>query len=304
MTAARPEIPAELLALMAEVGPRWREDVPGHVRLMIERFSAVLRGAPKEHAEVRRDIAYGAHPRQRFDLFLPRQAAAAPRPALLFVHGGAFVDGSRNRSDEIYANVLYCFAQHGIVGVNIGYRLAADARYPETTRDVATVVAWVRDNSAALGVDPARLFLMGHSAGAAHTGSYAYDARHQPPGGPGLAGHIVVSGRVRADNRPDNPNARKVEAYYGTDNTIYDDVSPVSHVDAGSVPTFVAWSEFENPLLDIYCAELVYRLAVAKRRAPPSLWLRGHNHTSMIGHINTADTRLEQAILDFIRAPS
>jgi len=296
------DIPPALRALMADIGPRWRQDVPGHVRLMVEQFTPILSNAPKQGIEVRRDIAYGDHPRQAFDVFLP-QIVADPRPALLFVHGGAFVDGHRNRSAEIYANVLYCFGRHGIVGVNIGYRLATDARYPEATRDVATVVSWMHQNSQALGVDPSRIFLMGHSAGAAHTGSYAYDRRHQPADGPGLAGHIVVSGRVRADNRPDNPNARKVEAYYGTDNSTYEDASCVSHVCPDSVPTFVAWSEFENPLIDVYCAELLYRLADAKGRTPPSLWLRGHNHTSTIAHLNTADTRLEQAILDFVRCP-
>jgi hypothetical protein len=58
-------------------------------------------------------------------------------------------------------------------------------------------------------------------------------------------------------------------------------------VGANAVPTFIAWAEFENPLIDVHCAELAFRLAQAKRRSPPLLWLRGHNHTSAIGHINT-----------------
>jgi acetyl esterase len=297
----RPEIPRALLELMAEVGPRWRTDVPGHVKLMVEEFTPILAAADKAGVSVRRDIAYGEHPRQQLDVFLP-PGAAGRRAALVFVHGGAFVDGSRNRSDEIYANVLYCFARHGIVGVNMGYRLAGDAKYPGATQDVAAVIAWVRAHADELGIDPSRIFLMGHSAGAAHTGSYAYDARHQPQGGPGIAGHIVVSGRVRADNRPDNPNARKVEAYYGTDGAVLDDVSPVGHAGPASVPTFVAWSEFENPLIDVYCAELVYRLGTANGRTPPSLWMRGHNHTSAIAHLNTADAALETAIVAFIQA--
>jgi acetyl esterase len=81
------------------------------------------------------------------------------------------------------------------------------------------------------------------------------------------------------------------------------DVSPVSHVDECSVPTFVAWAEFENPLIDVHCAELCFRLAQAKRRAPLSMWLRGHNHTSSIAHINTAEDALGLAMLDFIAHP-
>ena len=298
-----PEIPAELRALMAQIGPHWAQDVPGHVRQMVEAFSAVLKSAPREGVTVKRDVVYGSHERHRFDVFMPSESGHA-RPAVLFVHGGAFLDGHRNRTDEVYSNVLYFFARHGVVGVNIGYRLAGDATFPGATTDVGQVVQWVRDHAAEIGVDPSLIFLMGHSAGGAHAASYAYDKRLHPASGPGLRGLIVVSGRVRADTYPDNPNARKVEAYYGTaDMAKLDALSPVSHVGPDSVPTFVAWGEYENPLIDMHCAELVWKLGQAKRRTPPMLWLKGHNHTSTIGHFNTAEDRLGRALLDFIADP-
>ena len=293
-----PEIPVELRALMAEIGPKWATDTRGHVRLMIEKFSEVLERSPKDGIEVE-TIAYGAHERQAFELFRP-SLDGAPRPALIFVHGGAFTEGSRHRSKEIYANVLYYFARHGIVGINSGYRLAPEARYPEATRDIAAIVRWTHENAARLNVDPDRIFLMGHSAGGAHAGSYAYDKRHHPANGPDIAGLLVISGRMRADNRADNPNARRVAEYYGSDASIYDDVSPVSHIDKDSVATFIAAAEFENPLIDVYCFELAYRLAAAKGRAPPLVWLKGHNHTSIIGHFNTAESVLGRACLEFI----
>jgi acetyl esterase len=225
--ASPPNIPDELRNLMAQIGPKWAADTRGHVRLMIEKFSEVLAASMKEGVTLESNVSYGSHERQAFDLFNPAIGETA-RPALIFVHGGAFTDGSRNRSPEIYANVLYYFARHGIVGINTGYRLAPDARYPEATRDIAAVVKWVRDNARRLNVDPNRVFLMGHSAGAAHVGSYAYDKRHHSSAGHGLAGLLIISGRVRIDNRSDNPNARRVEEYYGRDDTIYDDVSPVN----------------------------------------------------------------------------
>lgn len=301
MTSRLPDIPAELRALMAEIGPQWEPSK--HVKLMVDRFGEVLKLAPKDSVRVKRDIAYGEHPRQMFDVFLPA-ANDKPRAAVLFVHGGAFLDGHRNRTEEVYSNVLYFFARHGVVGINIGYRLAGDAQYPGATEDISRVVAWAHAHAHEINVDPSRIFLMGHSAGAAHSGSYAYDKRLQPASGPGLAGFIVVSGRVRAETRRENPNAHKVVAYYGTsDAEKLDDVSPVSHVAADSVPTFVAWGEYENPLIDMHCAELVYRLAAAKKHSPPVMWLRGHNHTSTIGHFNTSEDALGRAILDFIADP-
>jgi acetyl esterase/lipase len=286
---------------MAEIGPRWSPSV--HIKQMIESFSAVLKHSPKDGVTVRRDVPYGSHPRQMLDIYLPNNNGTQ-RVAVLFVHGGAFIDGSRNRSDEIFANVMIYFARHGIVGINVGYRLAGDAPYPGGTEDMARVVKWTRENSSRIGVDPSRIFLMGHSAGAAHAGSYAYDKRFQPVGGHGLAGLIVVSGRMRAENRPENPNGQKVVAYYGTSNPEeLNDVSPVTHVNSSSVPTFVAWAEYENPLIDVHCAELVFRLSVAKTRTPPVVWLRGHNHSSSIAHFNTAEDMLGRAILDFITDP-
>jgi acetyl esterase len=292
-----PEIPADLRALMAEIGPRWPTDTKGHIRLMIDKFTEVLKAAPRDGISVE-TVRYGAHERQQFEVFQPGGARA--KPGLIFVHGGAFTEGSRHRSSEIYANVLTYFARHDVVGINAGYRLAPDACYPEATHDLAAIVRWMRENSARLNVDPGRIFLMGHSAGGAHVGSYAYDTRHQPTEGHGLAGVLIISGRMRADARPENPNASRVAVYYGTDTWRYDDVSPVTHIDARSPPTFIACAEFENPLIDVYCFELAYRLGAAKGYAPPFAWMKGHNHTSIIGHFNTAEEALGRACLDFI----
>ena len=298
-----PDIPADLRALMVEVGRRWTVNRSDNIALMIERFTELLRGFPLDGIAVARDIAYGDHARQQLDVYAPEDGREG-RAAVVFVHGGAFMDGHRNRTERIYSNVPLYFARNGVVGINIGYRLGRDAGYPGATLDVASAIAWTRAHAQDFGIAPDRIFLMGHSAGAAHAGSYAYDKRLQPATGPGIAGFIVVSVRVRADNWPENPNADKVVAYYGTSEAAHlDDISPVRHVGLDSVPTFVAWGEFENPLLDLHCAELVFRLAKANKRSPPVFWLAGHNHTSTIAHIGTSDEALGEAILRFIADP-
>jgi acetyl esterase/lipase len=298
-----PEIPPELRTLMAEIGPRWSVNRPKNIETMIERFSEVLRLSPRDDVEATRNISYGPHPRQELDVYRSGRSTGN-RAAVLFVHGGAFMDGHRNRTDMVYSNVPVFFARHGVVGINVGYRLGGDAGYPGATEDVARALRWTQAHADELGIDLQRIFLMGHSAGAAHTGSYAYDRRRQPANGHGLAGHIVLSGRVRAENLSENPNGEKVVTYYGTnDAQQLDNLSPVTHVDANSVPTFVAWGEYENPLIDLHCAELVFRLSQAKRRSPPTVWLRGHNHTSTMAHIGTADDLLGISMLDFIEHP-
>lgn len=297
-----PDIPSGLRAEMARLGSVWGQDVSGHIARMTEAFSEVLARRPEDGVTCEADIAYGPHPRHRLDVYRA-QALRTPAPALVFIHGGAFVQGDRNKTPQIYSNVLRCMAQHGVIGVNAGYRLADAATWPGASRDVGTVVAWVHAHAARLGVDPQRVFLMGHSAGGAHVASFAYDRRLQPEQGHGLAGLILVSGRVRADTAPDNPNAAKVIAYYGVSPEVHEEASAVTHITADSLPTLLAWAEFENPLIDMHMAELAHALARARRRGPPLVWLRGHNHTSSIAHLGTSERLLERAIRDFIANP-
>jgi acetyl esterase len=296
-----PALPESLLQLMAQIGPQWGNNVQANVRLMVEKFSEVLALAPKT-GQATRNLAYGGHPRQVLDVYAPLDSAAGVSPVVIFVHGGAFVDGDKDRSAEVYSNVCWYFARHGVLAVNLEFRLAPETTYPGGTDDIAAGVAWVRTHIAKYGGDPLRVFLMGHSAGAAHAAHYAYDRSFHPPGGPGIAGLIVVSGRVRAENSASNPNAKRVEAYYGVDAARMESGSAVNHVTAESVATMIAMAEFENPLLDVHCAELFYRLSSATGRAPRLVWMAGHNHTSIVAHFNTAEDRLGREILAFMRS--
>lgn len=296
-----PKIPKALRTLMAEIGPRWATATTEHIKLMVDAFTPVLAMAPKDDVNVTRSLAYGLHASQVLDVYVPQRPLSTSSSAMLiFCHGGAFVDGEKDKTPEFYGNILYFFARHGVVGINMEYRHAPEFKYPSGAQDVGDAVAWTKVNATKYGGDPNRIFIMGHSAGAAHTGCYAYDANLQPPGGSGVAGHIVVSGRVRTEMSIDNPNAKKVEAYCGSDPESLARSSATSYINASSIPTFIAFAEFENPLIDLHCLELAFRLATFQRRAPPMLRLRGHNHTSIVAHFNTAEDILGQEILQFI----
>ena len=298
---APPEIPQSLLALMAELGPKWGTAITEHTSIQCAAFDVILRDAPKK-GRVERNLPYGSDPRQVVDVFSPPGARGAP--VVIFVHGGAFVVGNKDRTPEIFSNVCWYFARHGIVGVNMEYRLAPQNKYPSGVVDVGSVVAWVKTNIERFGGDPKRIYLIGHSAGGAHAGCYAYDKRFHPSdgSGPGLSGLILVSSRVRIDDLPENPNANNVRAYFGTSPERMKEGSVITHVTPDVVPTMIAIAQWENPLLDIYGLELAHALAVAKGRAPRTLWLEGHNHSSSMAHFNTADERLGREILAFIES--
>ncbi len=297
-------LPEAARRAMAQIGPVWGSDIQKHRDMVIAAYAPLLAQSPKDGCNAIRDIAYGAHPRQVLDVFKPDVArdvkGAKGAPVVIFVHGGAFVRGDRNVDAEIYSNTLWWFARKGVIGINMEYRLAPEAMYPGGAEDVGAAVAWARAHAAEYGGDPDKIFLIGHSAGGTHAAGYAFDPAIRPAAGHGLAGLILISARVRADVEAENPNAFAVKAYFGEDASLYERRSPVTHAAGSKLPTFIVIAEFENPLLDVYGAELLHRMSVAARRAPRFMRLTRHNHTSIVAHFNTGEDLLGNEILDFI----
>jgi acetyl esterase len=283
---------------LAEIGPVWGTDIQRHRDLVLEIYRPLLAAAPKAGVEVTRSIPYGSHPRHILDVYRSGQAANAP--VVLFVHGGAFVRGDKDVTDEVYANVCYYFARHGYLAVNVEYRLAPESNHPGGAEDLAGAIAWAKRSARDFGGDPERLFLVGHSAGATHVAAYAWDPNMPVRADPAVKGLVLISGRLRADARPDNPNAAAVRAYFGDDESLYEARSPVTYAAASQLPVFLAVAEYENPLLDVYGAETLHRIAVARGRAPRFLRLPRHNHISIVAHLNTEEDVLGSELRDFL----
>jgi acetyl esterase/lipase len=283
---------------MLEIGPVWATNIAAHRKAVLAAYSPVLARVSAEGIEVRRDLPYGPQLRHRLDVY--RGAGTPGAPIVMFFHGGAFVRGEKDATEQIYGNVPRYFARKGLVGLNVEYRLAPEATYPEGAADVARAVGWVRANAREFGGNPERIVLVGHSAGAAHVGAYACDPAARPAGGHGVAGIVLISGRLRADARPDNPNADSVRAYYGADESRYEERSVVTHAARLEVPVFIAIAEHENPWLDVYGAEMFHRVSATRGRAPRFVRLAGHNHTSIVAHFDTGEAALGEEILEFV----
>src|SRR5947199_7726552 len=150
---------------------------------------------PYSGVKVERDIKYGSAERHLLDVFTP-ETAASKRPVLIFVHGGGFTAGNKRgpNGSPFYDNIMLWAVKNGFVGVNATYRLAPQSPWPAATEDLARVVQWVSDNTASRGGDPARVFLMGHSAGAVHVASYVSHPEFHKVRDGGLAGAIMLSG--------------------------------------------------------------------------------------------------------------
>jgi len=282
-------------ALLREVGPVWQQDIRSAGDRIKQAYLPLLMAAPRAGVSISRDLPYGAHARQVLDVYRPDGARRAP--VVVFVHGGAFVRGAKDINEAMYGNVLTWFARHGCVGVNVEYRLAPEARHPDGALDVAAACDWVLDNIARFGGDPARLCLVGHSAGGTHVATYACDPMLAPRRR-AIAGLVLVSARLSVDTLPENPNASGVRAYFGS-GELSPLLSPMAHAAHLEVPVFVVHAQYENPLLDVYAAEFTHRVAQARRVAPRHMSMAGHNHVSVMAHFNSGEQLLGEQILDF-----
>jgi len=97
----------------------------------------------------------------KLDLYLPRRPNGVLPTAVLF-HGGGWVTGNK---DEIALDVLPYLAM-GFAVVNVDYRVARMAPAPAAVQDSRCALRWVIRHAAQYGFDPARLVLVGSSAGA------------------------------------------------------------------------------------------------------------------------------------------
>ena len=207
---------------------------------------------------IERDLGYGPDPNHRLDLSVP---ATKGFPTLLFIHGGSLTSG--DKADDDYQNVCAGFPAAGIACANVNYRLAPSHVWPAQAEDIATAVAWVRAHIESRGGDPHKLFLLGHSSGAALAALMGTDERYLGRRGlktSDLRG-VIPMGSIMWDDELEQALARhgrdSVEAAFGQDpdNRIYGSLDtyldhwPIRHVRAGLPPFLflIAESEQEQP---------------------------------------------------------
>jgi acetyl esterase/lipase len=111
------------------------------------------------------------------DRWLP--ATPGPHPGVLLIHGGGWKYG------DLYHGVseqAAAAAGAGLVVVSPNYRLSTEARWPAQLDDVACALRWMKAHSAELDLDPARIAVVGHSAGGQLALMLAEAPELAPPG--------------------------------------------------------------------------------------------------------------------------
>jgi len=244
-------------ALAAGLGPDYRAAIRPDVA---ERFAPrvdwrqIALPLPIRHPEVERVrnlvFARAGGRELRLDVYRRRDRSSRG-PTMLYVHGGAWVVGSKNDQG---LPMLVHLAARGWTCVTIDYRLSPRATFPDHLVDVKRAIAWVRAHGAEYGANPDFLVVSGGSAGA-HLASLAALTPNDPEYQPGFeSADTAVQGCVAFYGVYDFADRHKLQRHPGLRRLLerhvmkvrlrdhpeaFDKASPIARVHRDAPPFFV-----------------------------------------------------------------
>jgi acetyl esterase len=199
---------------------------------------------------VQRNVVYSTVERVSLtlDIFYPPQWSTM-RPAVILVHGGAWVGGDKSNMAELASHL----AANGFVAIPINYRLASSTPWPSEFTDVQNAIRFIRGRAAQAGIDPNRIGILGDSAGGNlaalaamnRSGSWTTDARvRSVVSFSGIYDLTTVGSQLQPQ---DAWVASSVESYVGCPvtssskkcRTAYTSASPVYQIDRSDPPVLM-----------------------------------------------------------------
>lgn len=203
------------------------------------------------------DVVYGktAQKELKLDLYLPKEAGK-PRAGLIFIHGGAWIGGTR----DMYKNYCVSYAKKGYAAATITYRLAGEAPFPACLEDVKCAVRWMRTHAAENGIDPERIALVGGSAGghlALMAGYTCGNKEFEGSGGcpecsSGVCAVVDIYGVTDLTSGPASAQSlieRVLAKKWPQDKAAFANASPLFHVSKGDPPTLILHGTIDDTVL-------------------------------------------------------
>ncbi len=232
-------------------------DVPLSLGTYLENAGHLNLGLPRPE----RSVTYGVGKdgaKLELDVWRTGKPNSGPlRPAIVMVHGGVWVHGNRSMVPDWnrWLNDL------GYEVFDVAYRMPPPARWLDEIGDVKSALGWVAANAADYHVDPARISVMGGSAGANLSMLAAYTAGDPrlPPSTdvPAVAIRSVInlygptdmSVLYRTCKSPAFVRPLMQEYLGGTPDDVPDRyrlLSPLSHITRGAPPTLTLIGAYDR----------------------------------------------------------
>jgi len=291
LIGARPDgMPESVARALREIGPR----IAGPETVELYAPLHPLGDEKYEGIAVSRDVRYANHERTVLDVFA-RSGNGTDNPVVVFVHGGGFRGGNKSSpGSPFYDNVMLWAVDHGFVGVNINYRLAPGHTWPSGIEDLTAVIEWIERNIAFYGGSADRIFLWGHSAGAAHVADYLANGARFGVGAK-VAGAILTSGFYDLGDE-----VSPWEIYYGSDVGQYAARSSLPGLIDTDVPLMVVDAELDDPILFRAEADKLTEARIAAGKVVHRVHLPNHSHLSEVYAIGTEDRSLSEPVKAFV----
>lgn len=211
-----PQIAAALAPIMEQAGdstPPPAGDVAGR-RVTINGMLAAINNLETAPADVTTTDYHLTTP-DGADLLLRwyTKDGAQPGSAVLYFHGGGMILGSVALWDGPVSRIV---SRSGVPFLSVEYRLAPEHPYPTPVEDAYAALQWLHRHASQLNVDPARIAVMGNSAGGNLAAAVSIIARDR--GGPAIARQLLIFPMLDDHNTVTDPHIAPYAAWSYDDN--------------------------------------------------------------------------------------
>jgi acetyl esterase len=155
-----PNVRSLLEMFEAQGGPPLESFPPAEARKLIRQMTDQIGGTPEPVQSIENLRIPGPDGDIPIRIYTP--ASPAPRPAMVYFHGGGWVICDLD-THEVQCSAIARRA--GAVVVSVDYRLAPEHKFPAAVTDSYAATIWVAANAGRLGIDPRRISVGGDSAG-------------------------------------------------------------------------------------------------------------------------------------------
>ena len=199
-----PEFAAAMAAfedLMASAKPAPTGDVATRRENLEHIASVLLDTLPMPNDVSMRDFEVAASDGAKLLLRWYTKEGSSPGSAIYYTHGGGLIFGNVSIYDQPVASYV---SNSGVPFLSVDYRKAPEYPYPTPIEDCYAGLNWLTEHTAELGVDPARVAVMGDSAGGGLAAALAILSRDRE--GPVLAKQILIYPML--DDRSSTPDPK------------------------------------------------------------------------------------------------
>lgn len=229
------------------------------------------------------DYVGAGHDRQTLDLFLPKAKGPKSRPLLVFIHGGAWLGGSKEGG---FRRLMPYLRSGKYVGASLNYRLSQHAIWPAQIHDCKAAIRWLKANASKYGYDAERIGIWGTSAGGHLVAMLGVAGDVSSLEGQ-LGKHLHQNSKVTCvvnyfgpanlltmddhpssikHNAPDSPESKLVGGAVQETKKAARNASPVTHVSEGDAPILNVHGT--NDKLVPYAQSVEFSAVLKKAKVP------------------------------------